>query len=787
MKWSHTNHKSSSSYLQVNSESDLHLGDVVGKEALSSTATFDSVESKAPRQLCSPKSRRTTLGIYKDKWRLGASVAALVAILTALINLSVGAWATSRMGDGNPMSKGILVEIFHGDCKKASTMNTWAHLAINVVSTCLLAGSNYCMQCLVAPTRVDIDQAHRKFKWLDIGLPSIRNLRYIEARRRWLWILLAASSLPLHLLFNSSFFSSIASMNYSSVLATPGFLQGDRFDLNSTKYVTGSYGSSAYTEQALTRLQEEVMTNRTQFERLENAACILAYANDLITNRRSVIMVTSDDSPRANGSVLSFTTGVTAMPQSYSYDWICPLPPAPYYTWQSPYYSCPEQITRGLIDPEHWTPFNVTVQYCLSQKVEEQCGFHANIAIIWTVVICNIVKVLIMVFLAYSRGLETPLLTVGDSVASFMTKPDPTTEDSGPTTIRAVKALKTKKGSDPSKIWSSDKLAGWQPSNRLRWFHAVSIPRWCFTLTYLTACLCTVGGLLGPAVAQVAESTGDKSLGALFATGLGKVRLESTLTSWNITYMGVQQAIVSSVLVANSPQLALSILYFAINTVLTSMSSASEWSHFSVRYAEKHKPKPLRTSNPVGKQRGTHFLQLPFKFAIPLGIVATLLHWLISQSIFLVAISVYNPDGTLANPFQLATCGFSPIGMIFVIICGIVMLICLLCIGLIKLDGTMPIVSSCSAAISAACHLRYPPGGGARQTYLLEAREDARLQLAQEPVVWGKLVQDEQTFQWSNEISLEERKQYSFVSGQGLGWREKVTTPLPENKNLDFL
>lgn len=200
MKWSRSDRTSGSSYLQVKSESELQLGDVVGKEPFSSTTTFDSLESKAPRELPSRKTRRTTLGVYKDKWRLGASVAALVAILTALINLSVGAWATSRLGDGNPMTNGILVEIFHGDCKKASTMNTWAHLAINIVSTCLLAGSNYCMQCLVAPTRLDIDQAHRKFRWLDIGLPSIRNLRYIEPRRRWLWIFLATSSLPLHLL-----------------------------------------------------------------------------------------------------------------------------------------------------------------------------------------------------------------------------------------------------------------------------------------------------------------------------------------------------------------------------------------------------------------------------------------------------------------------------------------------------------------------------------------------------------------------------------------------------------
>jgi len=37
-------------------------------------------------------------------------------------------------------------------------MNTWAHLAINMVSTGLLAGSNFCMQVLVTPTRADIGE-----------------------------------------------------------------------------------------------------------------------------------------------------------------------------------------------------------------------------------------------------------------------------------------------------------------------------------------------------------------------------------------------------------------------------------------------------------------------------------------------------------------------------------------------------------------------------------------------------------------------------------------------------
>ncbi|OJJ82358.1 uncharacterized protein ASPGLDRAFT_531052 [Aspergillus glaucus CBS 516.65] len=58
-------------------------------------------------------------------------------------------------------------------------MGTGAHLVINILSTLMLAGSNFTMQCLCAPTRKDLDRAHQSNRWLDIGAPSIRNLRSI--------------------------------------------------------------------------------------------------------------------------------------------------------------------------------------------------------------------------------------------------------------------------------------------------------------------------------------------------------------------------------------------------------------------------------------------------------------------------------------------------------------------------------------------------------------------------------------------------------------------------------
>jgi hypothetical protein len=56
-------------------------------------------------------------------------------------------------------------------------------------------------QCLSAPTRLELDRAHQKGESLDVGILSLRNLSRIPRRKLILWGCLAASSLPLHLLY----------------------------------------------------------------------------------------------------------------------------------------------------------------------------------------------------------------------------------------------------------------------------------------------------------------------------------------------------------------------------------------------------------------------------------------------------------------------------------------------------------------------------------------------------------------------------------------------------------
>ena len=126
-------------------------------------------------------------------WRFGATNCAAWASIVFIINFIVTIWASVHN-----KSKGNV--LYEGDCDRVDRLNMGVHLLINLFSTILLSASNYCMQCLSAPTRKDIDKAHAKRIWLDIGVQSIHNLRRISKRRALLWVLLGLSSLPLHLL-----------------------------------------------------------------------------------------------------------------------------------------------------------------------------------------------------------------------------------------------------------------------------------------------------------------------------------------------------------------------------------------------------------------------------------------------------------------------------------------------------------------------------------------------------------------------------------------------------------
>ena len=95
--------------------------------------------------------------------------------------------------------------------------------------------------------------------------------------------------------------------------------------------------------------------------------------------------------------------------------------------------------------------------------------------------------------------------------------------------------------------------------------------------------------------------------------------------------------ILGAVVIANVPQLILAICYYCYNSVLTNMVAAAEYSTYGMS------KQPLRVTWPVAgsQQRSTYWLSLPYQYAVPHLGMFTILHWLISQSIFYVRLVPY--------------------------------------------------------------------------------------------------------------------------------------------------
>lgn len=151
-----------------------------------------------------------------------------------------------------------------------------------------------------------------------------------------------------------------------------------------------------------------------------------------------------------------------------------------------------------------------------------------------------------------------------------------------------------------------------------------------------------------------------------------------------------------SIIVANLPQLCISVLYLLYNSIITPMLLGDEWDRFS------YSRKTLRVTLPIGGQRSTYFLSVPYKYSVPLMVASGLMHWLVSQSMFLARVVEYRGD-TLTNE-SITAVGFSPIAIYCVVTGVCMMLLVALILGVQRYEGTMPLVGSCSAVISAACH-----------------------------------------------------------------------------------
>lgn len=215
--------------------------------------------------------------------------------------------------------------------------------------------------------------------------------------------------------------------------------------------------------------------------------------------------------------------------------------------------------------------------------------------------------------------------------------------------------------------------------------------------------------------------TGQKNWGiasdisSLWRYGLGGENLWATAAlDWMRKMGGISDTagFFAATLFSNMFQIVFSALYLLYNNLITVLLVAAEWNDF---VSER---KSLRVSAPLGMQRGSYFLSLPYSFSLPLILCSGLLHWLISQSVFVIqTVSYTSPDFHINDALGGSIVGYSSLGILLSMLLGGAMVLALVLLGAFKKytvkrpkDGSasppypMPLVSTCSAAISAACH-----------------------------------------------------------------------------------
>lgn len=341
-----------------------------------------------------------------------------------------------------------------------------------------------------------------------------------------------------------------------------------------------------------------------------------------------------------------------------------------------------------LFPSEEWP-----IDYCLAQQTDlsGKCQLQYSFVIMISVLIANAIKLTCMIFILRTH-LEPILATIGDGIASFLERPDPFTV--GRPFLNRQQARRFKK------IGVGGKVRRYMPRFALRWWNAPSRPRWFITLTLCTITILTVSLLLETGNSNPMDQSLDTP--SPYSIGFGTYNAHATLNIFYTSFtsptaedFASNSLLLSMVAVANLPQVIVSCLYFAYNTVYISMLSADEFSRFS-----SHR-KALRTTNPKDEQRSTYWLSLPWTYALPLAVCSSVLHWLISQSLFIARTEILE---TYGQPEEISymEVGYSPLAILVALLFGSGMVLGLILNGLRKLRQCV-LVGNNSLAIAAAC------------------------------------------------------------------------------------
>ncbi|KAJ5187701.1 hypothetical protein N7449_010695 [Penicillium cf. viridicatum] len=572
-----------------------------------------------------------------------------------------------------------------GDCTDIRTIDSAAHVILNILSSLFLGAGSYCMQILVAPSRREMDAAHARGVSLDIGVPSLRNLKYITRGRILQWLGLGVLSVCLHLFWNSVIFTSTPVVSYARAILTSDFREAGRdWSLDPLPAVLD--GKSWASVHAL-------YAEMDNFTRLDKQGCIDAYIDPLTSKSSLVVVAANITSAQNNNKTLlhGWNTGWDVW--SRAPWWICEA-----YNRDEMTLLCTSEWADTLVD--NWTvfawtqhkdpgwPFRVQVDYCIvgaESDISQQCGLHYGVQVLAVVSVCTLIQCfLISVVWLASRStsgrskVERTMVLMGDAVAEYLE------HRSDLSNYRSVSVY--------PQVWN--------PRHRLSWFKSVSKKVWAVSL------LLFIIGILAPLVVLIQAVVSWKARGV----DLTLLNIAKQGFGVNAGFLGMNSekgdySLITCVFLANIVQLLVSFLYLLYNNILTRQLVADQW----VRFLRPDGKKPLRVSLPSGMQRSSYILSLPLTYSITLMIIMIVLHWLVSQSLFVVQTIGFDTAGELVHfsSFNGSAVGYSPLGIVLATACGVIMILGLLINSLVRrhenVPAEFPTWGSSSAHIEVMC------------------------------------------------------------------------------------
>ncbi|CAO2655960.1 Nn.00g047630.m01.CDS01 [Neocucurbitaria sp. VM-36] len=610
-------------------------------------------------------------------WRAGLLRAFIFSLAALIVNVAVYAWLFSTYN----ASEGTAT-VMTGDCGMVSRANTGIHAALNVVSTLVLGASTYAMQGMTAPTRKEVDTAHAKGK---------RNI--------WIWGVLAITSLPFHLFFNAVFFTTSQANQYAVAVIEQSYFENTNFRPSAETASPDLFEQWVYPNKdcegadcsfdvrnvsTVIELLQDVrsVSRNAAFNRMTPHECMQNYSSGFLKDHSDVVVVSSRSD--AASPILwtrypqrSSTTDKTHT-NNDPFHWICHDILDPNNTEQD---RCDLQMVVDHLDSgKNWTVYGNPVDHCFARVSPDVCQLQFNQWLMLAVVVCGVIKVLMMCYLVFWRPAGRYLRTLGDAIASFLEEEDSTTKDMCLVSSKQVRKHGFQTPYEPQ-IFTGSRPRWLSGANTIEFFSTIGISA-LYILVLAIALSFAIDGADGFA----------------FSNGLGVPDIQS-LASFKRDDTG-SSGIVPTLLIANIPQLGFSLLYVVYTSIWSKLLVAQEFDRMT------QAKKGLRVSErPRGMQRASRLLTLPVRYALPLMGCSAALHWLCSQSFFMVRIDGVNAHREIDPNDRLVRLGYSATGLVSLIAVSFTMLVVTVCVGVFRRLRTELGETSMSVVISAACHV----------------------------------------------------------------------------------